>query len=204
MGDDVQAMSPEVPACDEVQPTPAQIDAVMAATLTLVDISVRSVAGVEQQVTLPQLRVLVMIASRGSQNLNSVARALGVHPSNATRACDNSSRGVCCAEAMTPPIVVTWFFNSPGPDDNSSIPSPSTGALPLAISWAKCLSNIAAAWYRHCWRLPQQQEKPHQAKRGSSAGPPRKPMTRQKTTENPVFTHKAMNSTASCHNRANT
>jgi DNA-binding MarR family transcriptional regulator len=93
MGDDVQAMSPEVPACDEVQPTPAEIDAVMAATLVLVDISARSVAGVEQHVTLPHLRVLVMIASRGSQNLNSVAQALGVHPSNATRACDKLVEG---------------------------------------------------------------------------------------------------------------
>ena len=42
----------------------------------------------EDQVTLPQLRVLVMIASRGTQNVTSVAQALGVHASNATRTCD--------------------------------------------------------------------------------------------------------------------
>jgi DNA-binding MarR family transcriptional regulator len=46
------------------------------------------VTAVEDQVTLPQLRVLVVIASRGPQNLNVVAQALGVHSSNATRACD--------------------------------------------------------------------------------------------------------------------
>ncbi|HEU0088728.1 MAG TPA: MarR family winged helix-turn-helix transcriptional regulator [Pseudonocardiaceae bacterium] len=38
--------------------------------------------------TLPQLRVLVMVASSGPLNLAAVADGLGVHPSNATRACD--------------------------------------------------------------------------------------------------------------------
>jgi len=46
------------------------------------------VASVEDRVTLPQLRVLVMIASRGPQNLASVAAGLGVHASNGTRMCD--------------------------------------------------------------------------------------------------------------------
>jgi DNA-binding MarR family transcriptional regulator len=39
-------------------------------------------------VSLPQLRVLVILASRGPQSPNSVARQLEIHPSNATRACD--------------------------------------------------------------------------------------------------------------------
>ncbi|MCA1820232.1 MAG: MarR family transcriptional regulator [Pseudonocardia sp.] len=58
------------------------------ATRVLVAISAQSVATVEDQVTLPQLRALVIIVSRGPQNLRSVAQALGVHPSNATRICD--------------------------------------------------------------------------------------------------------------------
>lgn len=74
--------------CDETRAIPAEIDAVMAATRVLVAISAQSVAKVEDQVAFPQLRVLVMIGDRGPQNLNSVAQALGVHPSNATRACD--------------------------------------------------------------------------------------------------------------------
>ena len=65
-----------------------EVDAVMIATRVLVAVSARSVASVEDQVTLPQLRVLVMIASRGTQNVTSVAQALGVHASNATRTCD--------------------------------------------------------------------------------------------------------------------
>ena len=60
----------------------------MLAARALVGISARSLVDVDDVVTPPQLRVLVMIASRGPQNLGAVARGLGVHPSNATRACD--------------------------------------------------------------------------------------------------------------------
>jgi DNA-binding MarR family transcriptional regulator len=65
-----------------------QIDAVMRASRVLVAVVARSLAEVEDVVTLPQFRVLVMIAGHGPQNLGSVAAALGVHPSNATRLCE--------------------------------------------------------------------------------------------------------------------
>lgn len=64
------------------------VAAVMAAARILVAVSARSVAAVDDVVSLPQLRVLVMLASRGPLNLTAVARGLGVHSSNATRACD--------------------------------------------------------------------------------------------------------------------
>ena len=64
------------------------VEAVMAAARVLVAITARSVAAVEEVVTLPQLRVLVMVASRAAPNLGAVANGLGVHPSNATRAVD--------------------------------------------------------------------------------------------------------------------
>lgn len=57
----------------------------MLAARVLVAVSAQSVAAVEDVVTLPQLRVLVMVASRGTLNLGAVAAGLGVHPSNATR-----------------------------------------------------------------------------------------------------------------------
>lgn len=63
----------------------ADVEAVMAAARVLVAVSARSVAGVDDVVTLPQLRVLVMIAGREALNLGAVAQGLGVHPSNATR-----------------------------------------------------------------------------------------------------------------------
>jgi DNA-binding MarR family transcriptional regulator len=64
------------------------VEATMLAARALVAISAESVAAVDDVVTPPQLRVLVMIASRGPLNLGAVARGLGVHPSNATRTCD--------------------------------------------------------------------------------------------------------------------
>ncbi len=65
-----------------------EVEATLLAMRVLVAVSARSVAGVEDVVTLPQLRVLVMVASNGPLNLGAVARGLDVHPSNATRACD--------------------------------------------------------------------------------------------------------------------
>ena len=81
-------MSPTYPEDDSAHPAAAQIDAVMVASRALVAVAAQSVASVEGRVTLPQLRVLVMIASRGPQNLASVAAGLGVHASNGTRMCD--------------------------------------------------------------------------------------------------------------------
>lgn len=64
------------------------VEAVLAATRVLVGVSAQSVARLEGEVSLPQLRVLVMVASRQGMNLGAVAAGLGVHPSNATRAVD--------------------------------------------------------------------------------------------------------------------
>jgi len=64
------------------------VEAVMAAARVLVAVTAQSVAVVEDDVTLSQLRVLVMVASRNAPNLGAVATSLGVHPSNATRAVD--------------------------------------------------------------------------------------------------------------------
>src|SRR5690242_8027317 len=69
-------------------PSGEQIEAVMLASRVLVAVTAESIAGLDDQVTLPQWRVLVMIASRGPLNLTSVAQKLGVHASNATRLCD--------------------------------------------------------------------------------------------------------------------
>ncbi|HYZ37589.1 MAG TPA: MarR family transcriptional regulator [Pseudonocardiaceae bacterium] len=69
-------------------PSGEQIEAVMLATRVLVAVTAESIAGLDDQVTLPQWRVLVMIASRGPLNLTAVAQGLGVHASNATRLCD--------------------------------------------------------------------------------------------------------------------
>jgi DNA-binding MarR family transcriptional regulator len=54
----------------------------------LVAVAARSLAGVPDEVTLPQYRALVVLASRGPQNAGALADALGVHISTLTRLCD--------------------------------------------------------------------------------------------------------------------
>lgn len=72
--------------------TEEEIDAVMRASRVLIAVAAKSIAEVEDVVTPPQLRVLVLIATRGAQTPTSVADDLGVHPSNATRTCDRLVR----------------------------------------------------------------------------------------------------------------
>jgi DNA-binding MarR family transcriptional regulator len=65
-----------------------EVDAVLAASRVLIGVAARSLAAVEDTVTLTQVRALVIIASRGPLHLAALAEDMGVHPSNATRACD--------------------------------------------------------------------------------------------------------------------
>ena len=73
---------------DDPPASDREVEAVMAAANVLLRVAARSVVEVEDTVTSPQLRVLVLIDSRGPQNLGGVAAELGVHPSNATRICE--------------------------------------------------------------------------------------------------------------------
>ncbi len=74
------------------QHEPEESDRVVAAVLTasrvLVGVSARSLADVEDTVTLTQFRTLVVLATRGELNLNRLAEALGVRPSTAVRSID--------------------------------------------------------------------------------------------------------------------
>jgi DNA-binding MarR family transcriptional regulator len=64
------------------------VDAVLGASRALVAVAARSLAGVAEDVTLPQYRALVVLASRGPQRVADLAEALGVLPSTATRMSD--------------------------------------------------------------------------------------------------------------------
>jgi DNA-binding MarR family transcriptional regulator len=74
------------------QPLPDDIDAVTRAVLSasraLVAVSARSLAGVEDRVTLPQFRMLAVLADRGEAKLVALAEQLGVAPSTAMRMVD--------------------------------------------------------------------------------------------------------------------
>jgi DNA-binding MarR family transcriptional regulator len=69
-------------------PEAEQVDAVLRASRALVGIAAASLAGIDDVVTVPQFRVLVMVYTRGPLNLAAVAAELGVNPSNASRTCD--------------------------------------------------------------------------------------------------------------------
>jgi DNA-binding MarR family transcriptional regulator len=70
------------------RPSTGQIDAVLRASRALVGIAAASMADVDDVVTVPQFRVLVMLYTRGPLNLAAVAAGLDVNPSNASRTCD--------------------------------------------------------------------------------------------------------------------
>ncbi|MBC7270214.1 MAG: MarR family transcriptional regulator [Streptomyces sp.] len=71
---------------------PDDVDAVTRAVLTasrvLVAVSAQSLAAVEERVTLPQFRMLVVLSTRGATKLVTLAELLNVAPSTAMRMVD--------------------------------------------------------------------------------------------------------------------
>jgi DNA-binding MarR family transcriptional regulator len=67
-------------------------DAVLSASRVLVAVAARSLAEHEDEVSIPQYRALVLLASRGPQRPADLAVALGIDPSTATRLCDRLVR----------------------------------------------------------------------------------------------------------------
>lgn len=70
------------------QSTDLVIDSVLSASRVLVAVAARSLSDVAEEVTLTQYRTLVVLASRGPQNVAGLAEAVGVTPATATRMCD--------------------------------------------------------------------------------------------------------------------
>lgn len=68
------------------------VDAVLTASRVLVAVAARSLADLEEDVTLTQYRSLVVLASRGPQGIASLADALAVTPPTASRLCDRLVR----------------------------------------------------------------------------------------------------------------
>jgi DNA-binding MarR family transcriptional regulator len=68
------------------------VDAVLTASRVLVAIAARSLADLDEEVTLTQFRSLVVLSSRGPQGMAGLAEALGVTPPTASRLCDRLVR----------------------------------------------------------------------------------------------------------------
>jgi DNA-binding MarR family transcriptional regulator len=67
-------------------------EAFVTAARALVAVALRSIAASPVEVTVPQHRALVLLASHGEQPVGALAEQLGVNASNASRVCDRLQR----------------------------------------------------------------------------------------------------------------
>jgi DNA-binding MarR family transcriptional regulator len=72
-------------ASESSSPIDDVVDGVLQASRALVAVAARSLVDVEEAVTIPQFRALVVLGSRGPLGAGEVADALGVHISTFTR-----------------------------------------------------------------------------------------------------------------------
>jgi DNA-binding MarR family transcriptional regulator len=68
------------------------IESLLLASRAMVALAGRTLAELDPDVTLPQSRALIVLASRGPQRVTDIAADLGVAPSTATRMCDRLVR----------------------------------------------------------------------------------------------------------------
>ncbi|WAL99508.1 MarR family winged helix-turn-helix transcriptional regulator [Streptomyces sp. Je 1-369] len=73
---------------EDVDDVEAVTRAVLTASRLLIAVSARSLAQVEERVTLPQFRMLVVLSTRGATKLVTLAEHLQVAPSTAMRMVD--------------------------------------------------------------------------------------------------------------------
>jgi DNA-binding MarR family transcriptional regulator len=66
----------------------AVTDAVLTASRLLIAVSASSIATVDDSITIPQFRMLVVLRTQGPMRLSTLAEHLGVQPSAATRMVD--------------------------------------------------------------------------------------------------------------------
>ncbi len=91
----------------------AMVTALLTASRLLVAVSARSLAAVEDSLTLPQFRMLVVLDSGGPLSLSRLAGELGVQPSTAMRMIDRLvaagtvARGVSAEDRRTSVLSLT-------------------------------------------------------------------------------------------------
>lgn len=89
-------------ADDIVEDVQAVTSAVLTASRLLVAVSARSLAAAEERVTLPQFRMLVVLASHGESNLAALADKLAVNPSTALRMIERLSAAGLVSRRLNP------------------------------------------------------------------------------------------------------
>ena len=63
-------------------------EALMSLSRTMTAIVAHTLTDIAQEISVPQLRVLVLLSTYGPMNLRSLAEHLDVNPSNASRTCE--------------------------------------------------------------------------------------------------------------------
>lgn len=87
---------------DDVGDTDAVTDAMLTASRLLVAVSARSIASVDEAITLPQFRTLVVLSTHGPLKLTTLAEHLDVKPSTATRMIDRLIAGDLVSRQVSP------------------------------------------------------------------------------------------------------
>ncbi|MFJ4844698.1 MarR family winged helix-turn-helix transcriptional regulator [Streptomyces sp. NPDC088733] len=107
-------MAARIPADDS--DAEAMVGALLTASRLLVAVSARSLAAVEEALTLPQFRMLVVLDTRGPLSLSRLAAELGVQPSTAMRMLDRleSAGTVTRAPSSTDRRVSVVSLTAPG------------------------------------------------------------------------------------------
>jgi DNA-binding MarR family transcriptional regulator len=80
----------------------ALTSALLTASRLLVGVSVRALAAVDERVTLPQLRLLILLDAHGETNLVTLADRLGVNSSTALRMVDRLVDGGFVGRRVNP------------------------------------------------------------------------------------------------------
>lgn len=97
----------------------AVTDAVLLSSRALVAVASRSIAAVDESVTLPQFRALVVLdRAEAGLNVGELARELRIQPSTATRLCDRLVRHRLARRRVNPANrrEVTMLLTAAGRD----------------------------------------------------------------------------------------
>jgi DNA-binding MarR family transcriptional regulator len=88
----MQTLTDAYKVARQERPDTAAVDAVLAASRSLIALATRSLGAAAEETTIAQYRTLVVLASRGPQRMVDLAAALDVAPSTAGRMCSRLVR----------------------------------------------------------------------------------------------------------------
>ena len=130
------------------------VTAILTASRVLVGVSARSLADVEDTVTLTQFRTLVVLNSHGMINLNRLADLLGVNSSTAMRMIDRllAAELVTREDNPTNRREVLLDLTDQGASSCNGSATPAAQRSPASSK--RCRPANVANWSRRCGHSP--------------------------------------------------